>query len=168
MNKEKEWRGTSRSGGQDFEWKQFEKLFDDLFPNAIPGMGSESASRIGRFVRGVMDLAIPDIKKPESAAPSEARTQSSSGLLKPEITETGKYVKVRIRIPDYVDPRKLQIFVNGQHLKIEGPLGNKQTVRLPAMVGLKSGQAAYDNGVLQIRLRKRITPSYREMFIQYP
>jgi HSP20 family molecular chaperone IbpA len=167
LNKEKEWRGPSRSGDQDFDWRKFERLFDDLFPNAIPGMGTETASRIGRFVRGVVDLAVPDPKKPEAAVPPEARTQSS-GLLRPEITETGKYVKVRIRIPDYVDARKLQLFVNGQYLKIEGPMGNKQIVRLPAMVGLKSGQASYDNGIVQIRLRKRLTPSYREMYIQYP
>ncbi|MEF3307262.1 Hsp20/alpha crystallin family protein [Paenibacillus sp. GYB003] len=162
MNGEKRRRspGDAEPG---FDWRRFEQLFDDLFPNAIPGLKDGSFSKIGQFVRSVMDRAVPG----ESAAPV-AGSAKKTGLFQAEMTETRRYVKVRIRIPDYVDPRKLQLFVNGAALKIEGPLGNRQTFPLPAPVVLKSMEADYRDRALYVRLTKKSGSGYKEIYVRYP
>ncbi|RKN84735.1 Hsp20/alpha crystallin family protein [Paenibacillus ginsengarvi] len=149
-----------------FDWGQFEKLFDDLFPNAIPGMKGDSISRIGQFVRGIMDRSVA----PNQSAPSSSRAdrEARSGLFQADVSETLKFVKIRVPIPEYVDPRKLQLFVNGMTFKIEGPLGNMQTFPLPAAVGLKSMQAEYRDQALYIKLHKKNGPGYKELFVRYP
>lgn len=158
-------RGHSTGDGrQNVDWVQFERLMDELLPNVVPGMKGDPISRIGHFVRGVMERAKPD---PDYAS-SHERKSANSMLFRTDVTETERFVKVRIHVPDYVDPRKLQLFINGRILKIEGPLGNKQSVSLPAPVGMKSGQAVFREGALHIRLRKRSEPAFKEVYIQFP
>ncbi|GAA3405536.1 Hsp20/alpha crystallin family protein [Paenibacillus hodogayensis] len=158
---------TNRPPGEDGQrtnWRQFERLFDELFPNAVPPGTGDSIARIGQFVRGVMERAVPE------TPPYQEQTADSgqSALFQPHIGETERYLKVRIRIPGSIDPRKLQLFVNGLALVIEGPLGHSQTVPLPVPVGVKTMQAAYRDGTLHIRLTKRTPPPYKELYVQYP
>ncbi|WP_146250198.1 Hsp20/alpha crystallin family protein [Paenibacillus flagellatus] len=164
MNDNRNGRKAAGSGGDGFDWSQFDRLFDELFPNALPGGKSDSFRRIGRFVRDVVEGAAP-ANRETAGARSE---KSDSVLFRPEVTETERFVKVRIPIPHSIDPRKLQLFVDGTTLKIEGPLGNKQTVRLPAPVGVRTGHAAFRDGSLHVRLRKRSGPGYREIYVEYP
>lgn len=169
MSEQKGWRRTPAVDGEriDIDWRQFERLIDELLPILAPGSGRDSISKIGRFVRGIMDRAKPDAETVHDARGAGSRIDRSE-LFHTDVTETEKLVKVRIRIPEHVDPRKMQLFVNGQTLKIEGPLGNRQTVGLPAPVGVKSGQAVFRNQSLHIRLRKRSSLPYKELFIRYP
>lgn len=156
-----------RSSGQpsdDFDWRQFEKLFDELFPNVIPGLKGGTLSRIGQLVQNFVGQAA---SVGRSVGAPEART-GRSGLFDPVVRETDRLVKIRIPIPESVDPRKLQLFVSGQTLRIEGPLGNRQTVELPSPVSAKSGTAVFRDGVLYVRLRKRSGRGDREVYIQFP
>ena len=158
------WGRPSGDDKKNFDWAQFERLMDALLPNVVPGMKGDPISRIGNFMRNVINAEKPG----QGQSDSKGEAGSDSALFRTEVTETERYVKVRIRIPVYVDPRKLQLFINGQMLKIEGPLGNKQTVILPAPVGVKSGQAVFREESLHIRLRKRNGPGYKEVYIRYP
>lgn len=158
------WRQPSGNDKQSFDWVELERLMDALLPNVVPGLKGDPISRIGNFMRNVFNAEQPG----QRHAASKDEAGSESALFRTEVTETERYVKVRILIPAYVDPRKLQLFVNGQTLKIEGPLGNKQTVYLPAPVGMKTGQAVFRQNSINLRLRKRSDPGYKEVYIRYP
>lgn len=163
MNEHKHSRHSPEADKRNWEWEPLEQLFVELFPNAFPRHGDGSLSRIGQFVRGVMERAIPD-----PAQPADLSGETKQPLFQPEVSETERFVKVSIRIPEFIDPRKLQLFVNGLVLKIDGPLGHTQSIGLPAPVGTKSMQAIYRNETLHIRLHKKTAPGYKELHIQYP
>lgn len=157
-------RNSNAEWDRGFDWKQFEQLFDEMFPNAIPGMRGESISKIGQFVSDLIDRTIPD-RSPRNADNGSTKV---NGLFEADISESPRFVRVRLRVPKYVDPRKVQLFVNGWMLKIEGPLGNKQIFSLPAPVATKSMHAEYRGQALYIRLRKRSGSGYREVYVHYP
>lgn len=89
-------------------------------------------------------------------------------LFRVETAETDRFVKVRILIPPHVDPRKIQLFVNGSMLLVEGPLGNRQTIGLPSPVGAKGGRAEFKQAAIHIRLPKRGRERYRELYVHFP
>jgi len=178
MYNNRDWPGMNGEW-QQIDWTRFERMLDDLLSEIVPGARGKSISKVGKFIRDVMDMTAPnrqtDGQRGTAAADNRpARTERRSPektaervLYKVDVTETAKLVKVTIRIPPHIDPRKLQLLVNGSVLRIEGPLGNRQTVQLPAPV-LKTGSAAFRNGLLIVRLRKRSGAGYREIYIQFP
>ncbi|MDF2724245.1 MAG: hypothetical protein K0Q59_3920 [Paenibacillus sp.] len=156
---------THAARGERIDWRQFEQLVDELLPIVAPGSKRGAASEFGQYVRGVFDRVIP---VDGSKEPQYRRSESGKNeLFQPDITVTERFVKVRLRVPEYIDPRKLQLFINGQTLKIEGPLGHVQLIDLPAPVSVKSGLADFREQTLHIRLRKRTAPAFKELYVRY-
>lgn len=99
---------------------------------------------------------------------ASGRRLRTKPLFRVETAETERFVKVRILIPPHVDPRKIQLFVNGTMLLVEGPLGNRQTIGLPSPVGAKGGRAEFRQAAIHIRLPKRGRERYRELYVHFP
>lgn len=166
MDHSKYGRRSSEEQEQSFDWVKFERLMDELLPSVVPGMKNAPISRIGHFVREMMDGSGSRPGAAQKAEWEEAGGQAAR--LRADVTETARFVHVRIRVPEHVNPRKLQLFVGGRTLRIDGPLGSRQLVELPAEVSGKSGQAAFRDDTVVIRLRKRSEAPYKELFIRFP
>jgi len=97
------------------------------------------------------------------------KSQVSPSALSSEVFETHHNVIVRTSIPESINPRALQLFLNGHQLKIEGlPHGKKHMVHLPAFVLSHLSKVIYKDGVLQVRIRKaKQSRKFREIFIEF-
>lgn len=155
----------AENGNPFGNWKHFEELFNGIASaqqGKVPDLGW-----VDKFIQNVMKQTVPaalgNALKPQQAAPA-----SPAGQLETEVFETHRNVIVRIRIPAQVNPRNLQLFANSSKVKIEGPGKNVQFVRLPALVHSNSSKAEYQDGILQLQLRKKMNSDrFDELYIRF-
>jgi HSP20 family molecular chaperone IbpA len=146
-----------------FDWSKLETLFSELQPAKGQKGKPQNLDWIDEFVKDIIKQAIPETVQ------TSKTPQSSKTPLQTEVFETHRNVIARIRIPDNIEPRKLQVFVSLYHLKIEGPEGKKHTIELPATVDSRACKAVFRDGVLQVQMRKQARGErFDEVYIQFP
>lgn len=145
-----------------FDWKKFEELFQGLKTANRPGSSLSGLDWIDKFVKEIVAQTVPE-------AEVARNTRSETPPLHTEIFETHRNVIARVHVPPQVHPRKLQLLVSSDQLRIEGPEGRKQTLDLPAFVNTRVCKAIYRNDVIQIQMRKKSRSGrFEEVFVQFP
>ncbi|MDF2669963.1 MAG: HSP20-like chaperone protein [Paenibacillus sp.] len=158
------------------EWKQFEDFFGGI--SALHQGKLKDLGWVDQFVKHMMKQAIPEpgtdsdstrsSNKSSSSKSSRTSSKGSSALLQTEVFETHRNVIVKLHIPSHINPRNIQLFVNSQQLKIEGPGQNNQLVRLPSPVQSQYSKAEYRDDILQVQLRKQPkSERYDEIYIRF-
>ena len=115
----------------------------------------KEADWIGKMVQQVMTSTMKDQKTQEGSAQQN------------QFKENKQYLWVTITVPSSVDPEDLRLLIREDRIKLETPHDSK-VVKLPKPVIPNRCQAAYRNGVLRVKLRKRaVKRSYIEVPFHY-
>ncbi|AJY77293.1 Hsp20/alpha crystallin family protein [Paenibacillus beijingensis] len=117
----------------------------------------KEADWVGRLVRQMMTSAM------------EGQRQNEGGQSRAEFVETQRHLLVKIALPQAAAPDSLRLLVREDRLKITGlPGQEEERIKLPKPVIPRACQAAYRNGILKVKLRKRpFNRSYLETAIRY-
>ncbi|MFD1955886.1 Hsp20/alpha crystallin family protein [Paenibacillus thailandensis] len=101
---------------------------------------------VEQFVRKLMTKALPDAAGVMPGPPPSVST-----------FETHHFVIVKFKLPPGTRQQDLQLLVKSDKVKIQGlPEGKTETVKLPAPVLPRKCRALAKDGILQIKLRKRL------------
>ncbi len=78
-----------------------------------------------------------------------------NNLLRHEIFQTHNFVFIKINIPDSINIGDLYISSSSNQIKIEGLSENQPyIIKLPVLVKSRDCRAKFENGQLQIKIRK--------------
>lgn len=81
-----------------------------------------------------------------------------------DLFETHRSVIVRLRLPDDVRPRELEMSVSCHKVRIKLPSGGRQVIPLPNAVNPKRARSLFRNGILELRLPKTREP-YSPLYV---
>ncbi|PWW05689.1 hypothetical protein DFQ01_104251 [Paenibacillus cellulosilyticus] len=111
---------------------------------------------VERYVKSMMANAMPE--KPAMPGSSNAET-----------FETHHFIVIKWKLPRGVHPSSLRLFVREDRIRIEGlPEQKRETIELPKQVYPRVCRALCQDGVLQIKLRKKpFDRRYYETPIRY-
>ncbi|GMK37999.1 hypothetical protein PCCS19_10530 [Paenibacillus sp. CCS19] len=111
---------------------------------------------VERYVKSMMANAMPE--KPAMPGHSNAET-----------FETHHFIVIKWNLPRGVRPSDLRLFVREDRIRIEGlPQQQRETIDLPKQVNPRVCKALCQDGVLQIKLRKKpVDRRYYETPIRY-
>ncbi|THF72590.1 hypothetical protein [Cohnella fermenti] len=119
--------------GRELPWKLLEQ-WDKANDNAW----------LNEYVNKIMQKAKSPPRSGEKA------------VVKAETSRGDKHVNVTLRFAPQVTPEELRLHATSERLRITGlPGGGKHVVRFPGLVYARSGRAAWNDGRLTIRFKKR-------------
>lgn len=121
-------------------------------------------SWIQDYIKNAMDRALPPL------SPEEAQTASTSaerGLFRPNLTEMGKTLIARFKLPEKYPADRVRLYLSRDRIRLEGlPGGREKTVVLPSPVKVDNCRAQIHNGILEIRMQKSTASREREITIR--
>ncbi len=139
------------------DWKHFEELFGGI--SALHQGKWQDLGCVHQFVKNMLK---------QTETNTDASSAKTATNLQTEVFETHRNVIVKLMVPNHVQPRNLQLFVNSSKLKIEGHGQRTQFVRLPTPVQPQYSKAEYRDGILQIQLRKRTNSDrFDEIYVRF-
>lgn len=133
----------SEGSNNTIDWKKFEQFFGATFPFTDKGSGKFSDNWVENYVQRILKN-VPGVSNSNAHQP-----------LSHEVFQTHHFVFIKIKVPDSIRERAMQVSVSSTQLKIEG-LPEKQSfvVQLPVLVKARESRASYKDGILQIKVRK--------------
>jgi HSP20 family protein len=153
-------------GGVDLEqstnkkWGNHDPFFNNKFPfneaNALKGLESFDLSSINNYVQNAILHAMPgDITKYPD--------------IHPDIFETHHFVIVKLKLPKKLNPNNIRVFIQANHIKLEGWTNEKEhMIKLPCSVLSSKSNALFKQGVLEIKMPKiKFRDRYQEVFIRF-
>uniref|UniRef100_A0A4Y8Q3A7 Uncharacterized protein n=2 Tax=Paenibacillus athensensis TaxID=1967502 RepID=A0A4Y8Q3A7_9BACL len=140
------------------KWEQIEKFLGQKLPFGVKGQNLlDNMSWIEGYVQDMLKKAMPQ------------GTVSSHQASAVEVVETHDHIIVQAKLGKEENPRAMQVFVKSNAVKITGYLnGERQIVKLPALVLPRTAKARYKQRMLQVQIRKRgLQEGYQETYIRY-
>jgi len=141
------------------KWEQIEKFLGQKLPFGMKGQSFlDNMTWIEGYVQDMLKNAMPQ--------GNVSSRQSSGGI---EVVETHEHIIVQAKLGKEENPRAMQVFVKSNAVKITGYLdGDRQIVKLPALVLPRTAKARYKQRMLQVQIRKRgLQEGYQETYIRY-
>ncbi|GIO11844.1 hypothetical protein J19TS2_13990 [Cohnella xylanilytica] len=88
--------------------------------------------------------------------------------IRTETSKDEKHVLVRLALPPNASQKEIRLFATADRLKITGlPDGRNKIVRLPCLILPRSGKAAWKNGRMTVKFRRRpVDRDEVELFIR--
>ncbi|MFC4777426.1 Hsp20/alpha crystallin family protein [Paenibacillus sp. GCM10023252] len=113
---------------------------------------------IEQFVGRMMTRALPEAAETLTKRPANA-----------QFFETHHFVVVKFTLPANTEPEQLRLFIREDLVRLDGlPGGKQEKIKLPKRVQPRRCRALVQDGVLQIKLRKRPgTRTYHEAPIRW-
>lgn len=122
------------------DWKKFEQFWHK-FSFVDKNSGKLTDNWVENYVQRILKN-VPGVSNTNQA-------------LSHEIFQTHHFVFIKIKVPDSIRERDMQVSVSSNQLKIEGlPENQSFVVQLPVLVKARECRASYKDGVLQIKVRK--------------
>jgi len=138
-------------------WDEFEKSMIAAFPflpKDFTRAGFADSSRLSEIVQQSVSKIIDRELKSKMPNSMFGRTLSC------DIFETHRSVIVRIRVPEGVNPRELDVAISSHKVRIKQPSGEKRVIALPRAVNPRRARSMYKDGILELRLPKTREPYY--------
>jgi HSP20 family molecular chaperone IbpA len=142
-----------------FDWKEFEKMLGSRVPFPFQDLikaGAKDASWVGNYVQQILK---------QSHLPGAVNSS-----LDYELFETHKSVICRVNVPKDTNPSLIRLWINSQHLKLEGVPSSrdKAKIPLPAPVIAKTSKAVFKKDVLEIRMPKDSKErGFKEVYVEF-
>ncbi|WP_336604312.1 Hsp20/alpha crystallin family protein [Paenibacillus sp. MMS18-CY102] len=142
-------------------WDELERwMQEQQLPRGFEAL--KNTGWIERYVKTMMTKAMPE----QMAQTVQASQQGHS---RAETFETHHFIVVKWPLPQGAHPSSLRLLVREDRIRIEGlPSGEKETVKLPKPILPRVCKALCQDGILQVKLRKRpVNRQYYETTIRY-
>lgn len=143
-----------------FDWNSFKQQFmGNNFPGTTPNLDNLDFSWIEKYVQNVIESSIPDTRTGNS--PNKSRA------LQPEMFETHDYIIIRMFISEDI-LQNIQILLDSNNLLISGLRESKQEmIKLPSNGKASGSKAVFHDDVLEVRILKDRSRSFKEIPIEY-
>lgn len=143
----------SERSNNTFNWKSFEKFFGGKFPLQMENYNNRDW--VENYVQDILSNIPVGLKK--------------NKLMNHEIFQTHNFVFTKIKVPDNINIGDLYISASSNQIKIEGlPDNQHYVIKLPTMVKARESRAKFENGHLQIKIRKmKDDQKFHDVYVHY-
>ncbi|CAG5091821.1 MAG: hypothetical protein C6W55_02235 [Thermobacillus sp.] len=139
------------------QWDAFEKAMLEAFPflpKDFTRAGIVDSSWLSDVVQNSINRFIDQEMK------SKFPNSVFGSALNYDTFETHRSVIVRLRLPEDLNPRELEMSISCHKVRIKLPSGVKQEIPLPKAVSPRKARTTFKGGILELRLPKTREPFY--------
>jgi HSP20 family molecular chaperone IbpA len=143
------------------QWDAFEKTMLEAFPflpRDFTRGGIVDSSWLSDVVQNTINKYIDQEMK------SKFPHSVFGNALSYDTFETHRSVIVRLRLPDGLNPRELELSTSCHKVRVKQPSGAKQEIPLPKAVSPRKARTSFKNGILELRLPKTREP-YHPLYV---